>query len=526
MESGDRERMHAVFETILEAANVASVGITVSVKDDAGTFRFVYVNERAAEINGRTPEEMMGEPVVSVLAPEALPLADEIRRTRESGPFPPGRFESTVLRPDGSRLPVEFGLSYAPYEGRVAAVTFIQDISVRKRVLEALQRSEARFRHFIESAPEAIGVERGGTVLYANPALLGLCGMEKPEDIVGHPIVELVHPEDRARLRDALARRRRGARDLPTEYRIVRPDGELRTLETVAIGIEFEGAPAVLGFARDVTQRNRIRAELLEADRLASVGTLAAGVGHEINNPLAYVLLNLQALERELPRIGPSERVAEAMEMVRNALTGVDRVRAIARDLKSFSRSDPDARGPVDVRRVLESAINMAAHEIRLRAKLVTRFEDLPPVLANEARLGQVFLNLLLNAAQALPERQSEQNEVRVTTSAGEGDRVIVDVSDTGPGIPEAVLDRIFDPYFTTKPLGVGTGLGLAIGRSIVTSLGGSITAANSPGGGATFRVSLPVLRAYSAKPAAAQAPQRAAQRKLRVLIVEDEEPV
>jgi two-component system cell cycle sensor histidine kinase/response regulator CckA len=209
--------------------------------------------------------------------------------------------------------------------------------------------------------------------------------------------------------------------------------------------------------------------------------------------------------------------------MVRNALTGVDRVRAIARDLKSFSRSDPDARGPVDVRRVLESAINMAAHEIRLRARLVTRFEDVPPVLANEARLGQVFLNLLLNAAQALPERQSEQNEVRVMTSAGEGDRVLIDVSDTGPGIPEAVLDRIFDPYFTTKPLGVGTGLGLAIGRSIVTSLGGSITAANSPGGGATFRVSLPILRSYSAKPTAAPAPQRAAQRKHRVLIVEDE---
>jgi PAS domain S-box-containing protein len=520
MEVGERERMGPVFETILEAAHAASVGITVSVDEGDGA-KFIYVNERAAELNGLRPEEMIGQPVLLQVVPEDLPMLLDLQEQRKRGVTPPRLIEVTIVRKDGTRLPLEVGLSYAHYEGRTAAVTFTHDISDRRRVLEALQRSEGRFRRLIESAPEAIGVARAGAMVYANPALLELVGVKSAEAIVGHPLVELVYPDDRKRFREAVASPGRAWRE-PTEYRIVRPGGELRAIEVVSIGIEFEGAPAVLGFARDVTERNRIRDELLEADRLASVGTLAAGVGHEINNPLAYVLLNLQALERELPRLAAPDRIADALEMVRNALTGVDRVRTIARDLKSFSRGDPDARGPVDVRRVLESAINMTAHEIRLRARLVTHFEDVPPVLANEPRLGQVFLNLLVNAAQALPERDSGRNEIRVSARAAEDDRVIVEVADTGPGIPEANLERIFEPYFTTKPLGVGTGLGLSIGRSIVTSLGGTLTASNATGGGATFRISLPALRARADRPSVPP-PPRSHGRRIRVLIVEDE---
>jgi PAS domain S-box-containing protein len=514
--------MRPVFETILEAAHAASVAITVSVDEGDGP-KFVYVNERAAELNGLRAEEMIGTPVHLRVAPEDLPRVAQLQAERRSGTVAPRSIEVTVLRPDGVRVPLELGLAYAHYQGRTAAVTFAHDASERRRVLDALQRSESRFRRLIESAPEAIGVARGGAMQYANPALLELLGVADAGAIAGRPLVELVHPEDRARFRRALEAEWDGRRAEAPEFRVVRPDGEVRTLEAVVIGIEFEGAPAILGFARDVTERNRVRAELIEADRLASMGTLAAGVGHEINNPLAYVLLNLQALERELPGLAAPERVAQAREMVRNALTGVDRVRSIARDLKAFSRSDPDARGPLDVRRVLESAINMAGHEIRVRGRLVTRLEDAPPVLANEARLGQVFLNLLVNAAQALPENRRGEDEIRVSLRH-EDDRVIVEVSDTGPGIPEGVLDRIFEPYFTTKPPGVGTGLGLSIGRGIVTSLGGTLTAHNDPAGGATFRVSLPVLQSQtggSTAPASAGAAARP--RRTRVLIVEDE---
>jgi PAS domain S-box-containing protein len=525
MDAGERERMRAVFETILEAAHVASVGITVSVdEDDGGGAKFVYVNDRAAEVHGLAAEEMIGKPVLFQVAPEDLPALLKLRDERRQGPVSPRRLEVTVLRKDGTRLPLEVGLSYANYQGRTAAVTFMHDISDRRRVLEALQHSEGRFRRLIEAAPEAIGVARNGAMVYANPAFVELFGFRNASAVVGRSVVEMIHPDDRQRMAEALAQRQAEQRTgQPREYRIVRPDGQLRTIEALSIGIDFEGAPAVLGFARDVTEQNRIRTQLVEADRLASVGTLAAGVGHEINNPLAYVLLNLQALERELARLVAPDRIADALEMVRNALTGVDRVRTIARDLKSFSRSDPDARGPIDVRRVLESAINMAAHEIRLRARLVTSFEDVPPVLANEARLGQVFLNLLLNAAQALPERRTDGHEIRVVARQGDDDRVVVEVSDTGPGVPEAMLERIFDPYFTTKPPGVGTGLGLSIGRSIVSSLGGTLTVSNAPGGGATFRVELPALRSYHGKPSTLPPQLRDQASRLRVLIVEDE---
>jgi PAS domain S-box-containing protein len=397
------------------------------------------------------------------------------------------------------------------------------DASDRRRSAPPSQRSDAGFRRLIECAPDAIGVERSGILLYANPTLVDLLGVPSAKDVVGRAVADLVHPEDRPRLLDAVSGRTKPARKGQShEYRIVRPDGELRTLDVIAIGIEFEGEPAVLGFARDVTERNRLRAEVMEADRLAAMGTLAAGVGHEINNPLAYALLNMQALEREIARVVPLERAADALQMVRNALVGIDRVRAIAHDLKAFSRSDPETRGPIDVRSVLESALNMAAHEIRLRATLVTHFEEVPPVLANEARLGQVLLNLLVNAAQALPERPRGRHEVRVSVLLGEGDQVVVEVADTGPGIPDALLERIFEPYFTTKPLGKGTGLGLSIARSIVKSLGGTLAAANCPQGGAVFRLSLPALGAYASKPGIPVGARRG-QGRIRVLIVEDE---
>jgi PAS domain S-box-containing protein len=521
VDSSQPEQPDPVFETILEAAHAAGVGISVYVDEGDGA-KFVYVNARSAEMQGRPAEELIGKSVRVSIAPEDIAFSLQLQEERRRGVAPPRLVEVTLLRPDGSRLPIEIGFSYATYQGRTAAVAFFQDISERRRVLDALRRSEARFRQLIESAPEAINVVRDGAVVYANPAFVELLGLASAVEVVGRLIEELVHPEDRARLRERLRLRQSGERGEPVEYRIVRPDGEIRTIDVVGIGVEFEGAPAVLAFARDVTERNRIRAELIEADRLAAMGGLAAGVGHEINNPLAYVLLNLQALEQELDQWAGPERLEQAREMVRNALTGVDRVRTIARDLRAFSRSDPDTRRSVDVRQVVESAVNMARHEIRLSARLVTHFDEVPPVLANEARLGQVLLNLLVNAAQALSERISESNEIRVHVGPAEADRVLVEVADNGPGIAPAILGRIFEPYFTTKPIGVGTGLGLSIGRNIVASLGGTLTASNRPEGGALFRVVLPALKSQAGATPVPPKP-RSEGRRLRVLIVEDE---
>jgi len=250
---------------------------------------------------------------------------------------------------------------------------------------------------------------------------------------------------------------------------------------------------------QDLTER-RSQARLLLTDRMVSVGTLAAGVAHEINNPLAFVLTNLSfitdalaELEREGGRPGRENVLRELSEAVADVREGAERVRDIVRDLKIFSRGDDGSRVTVDVERVLESSVKMAWNQIRHRARLVREFgQDVPPVEAEEARLGQVFLNLVLNAVQAIPEGDAKANEIRIATRRDPKGHVVVEIRDTGVGIPEEVRRHLFEPFFTTKPVGVGTGLGLYLCREIVLGLGGLIEVESKPGGGAAFRVLLP----------------------------------
>jgi len=220
------------------------------------------------------------------------------------------------------------------------------------------------------------------------------------------------------------------------------------------------------------------------------VGTLAAGVAHEINNPLAFILGNVDYAVRELRE--PHPEVGEVLTALEEARIGGTRVRDIVRDQKLFARAPVVENGSTDVEALLERSISMAANEIRYRAKLVRRYGGVPHALGSETRLGQVFLNLLINAAQAIPEGNVEGNEIRVSTQVASG-WVEIEVSDTGKGIPAEVRDRIFEPFFTTKPVGVGTGLGLSICHGIVRSVGGEITVESAPGKGTTFRVRLPI---------------------------------
>ena len=234
--------------------------------------------------------------------------------------------------------------------------------------------------------------------------------------------------------------------------------------------------------------------QLLLADRLAAIGQLAAGVGHEINNPLAYVVGNLRFIQEELLRLqGPGEdpERQELMDALAEAREGAERVRLIVQDLKSVAREDDVALGPVDLAAVVRTATKIAGSELRPRARVVVACEGLPRVQGNVLRLGQVFLNLLINAAHAIAPGQPEENEVRVEARPGEPGHVTVEVRDTGSGIPPENLTRIFEPFFTTKPVGVGSGLGLSVCRGIITSLGGRIEVESELGRGTCFRVIL-----------------------------------
>src|SRR3954468_2881598 len=265
---------------------------------------------------------------------------------------------------------------------------------------------------------------------------------------------------------------------------------------------------------------------LMLSDRMASVGTLAAGVAHEINNPLASVIANLDMALQDIVALAETAKLPpDLSDELKDARTAADRVREIVRDLKIFSRGEEDRHGPVDVEQVLESTVRMAWNELRHRAKLVKNYGKVPPVDAHESRLGQVFLNLIVNAAHAIPPGNYEANEIRLSTSVDPAGRVVVSIRDTGTGIPPEVRPRLFTPFFSTKPVGVGTGLGLAISHRIITQFGGTITYDTEVGKGTTFHIALQAAGAPVASvPTQKIWTRTPAVRRGNVLVIDDEE--
>ena len=477
------------------------------------------------------PEEDM--PIYRAILGEAVDGAEIFVR---DGRSPLGMYMNVTARP----LRDENGRARG-------GVSVFRDTTEQRNAQKALQRAQSELRQVIEKIPDGVGIFcREGYFVYVNPALSACLAYERPEALFEMPVLDLIHPDERERA----AARLQGNEAPDTaktslELRYRRKDGELVTLEVSPVqSLEFEGAPAYLFVARDVTEQKKMQARLLLADRMASVGTLAAGVAHEINNPLAYVVTNMElvaselsALAEESPSyfaaIDPSAardevenkmvgRLSELRQTLQEAQDGIERVRQITRDLKTFSRADEERRGPVDVSRVLDASINMAWNEIRHRARLVKNYGRVPHVEANEARIGQVFLNLLINAAQAIPEGAADSNEIRVSTQLDGPGRVRIDVRDSGAGISPEALRRIFDPFFTTKPVGVGTGLGLSICHGIVAQLGGEILVSSEMGKGSTFSVVLPAAKTVATAVKARVDTARPGRRG-RVLVVDDE---
>ncbi|HEX8818983.1 MAG TPA: ATP-binding protein [Archangium sp.] len=465
------------------------------MKDEAG--RRVFANEPFRRFFGLPPGvDVSTIPDESIMPPETVAhLHEQDDLAFKSGQ--PSVSESIIPTPDGEpRQFLTYRFIARDSSGRrfLGGVAF--DITERKAAEEALRRSEESFRALIEGSPEAIFVHRGGPLLYVNPAACAFLRLPANE-LVGRSLLDFVFPEDRtvaAGTLDGLPSR--GAPRV-REIRFQPPTGGVMTAEISSLRLVFAGQPATLVSARDLTERRQIQARLVVADRLASVGTLAAGVAHEINNPLAFVISNLSFLTEELHAISallPAGRLDELEEVLEETNEGVNRVRLIVQDLKTFSRGDEEQPTAVDLNRVINSALALARGELRHRATVVKDVNEVPLVEGSEARLGQVVLNLLINAAHAIPQGQSDKNEIRVSLRP-ENDHAVIEVRDTGCGMSAEVLSRIFDPFFTTKPVGVGTGLGLSICHGIITGFGGEISATSEVGKGSTFRISLPAYR-------------------------------
>ncbi|MCA9676475.1 MAG: response regulator, partial [Myxococcales bacterium] len=280
--------------------------------------------------------------------------------------------------------------------------------------------------------------------------------------------------------------------------------------------------------ARDDRELKQAQARVRMSDRLAGVGTIAAGVAHELNNPLAFVLANLDFALEELEDVEDddghlgADRLAELLRALVATRQGAQRMRQIVRDLKTLSRVDLEANSTIALPPVVDSALNMLRNEIRHHARLVRQYQQIPTVRGNEGRLVQVFVNLIQNAAQAMPAGRADDNEIRVSCTTAADGAAVVEIQDTGDGIADADLPRIFDAFYTTKAAGIGTGLGLSISHEIVTGLGGRIEVASVVGRGTTFRVVLPPATRPGAHPSPHATPNDGS-RRLRLLVVDDE---
>ncbi len=287
---------------------------------------------------------------------------------------------------------------------------------------------------------------------------------------------------------------------------------------------------AVVATFHDITaqrEAERARARIAQQERLLTTGTLAAGVGHEINNPLAYVSSNIELAIEDLQAAlsdQPNERLASIVDALRDAEVGAQRIRRIVRGLRALAREERD---PVatDCLEVIELSLSMSMHELRHKATVTVDANNVPPVLADDSRLSQVLVNLLANAGQAFETADPERNSVVISAFAASATRVGIVVSDNGPGIPPDVLPRVFDPFFTTKPVNTGTGLGLSISHSIISALGGTITCRSELGVGTSFEITLPAAttaREPSQHPTPAPPPHA----RGRILVVDDDTSV
>lgn len=417
---------------------------------------------------------------------------------------------------------LETGTRTEPLDGVIETLNMLaEELSAS---MAALKRSEASFRSLIERSPDAMFVHREDVLVYANASALALLGVQAMSELDGSSVPPLLVVADAGK-GGPLAQD--GSRKL--EGQLTRRDGSKVEVDVASILVNFDGRPATLSIARDISARKELMARAMEMDRMISVGTLAAGVGHEINTPLAYVISNLDFALRELsaaegaarPDDRNLSRVRELQQALKDAREGAEKVREIVRDLRTFSSTRVKDSVPFELAPVLVSSIQMAFNEIRHRARLVRDFRIMPMIAGSPSRLGQVFLNLLINAAHAIPEGCADQHTITVRASC-EGKEVRIDVSDTGMGIEPEHLARVFDPFFTTKPVGHGTGLGLFVCQRIVREHGGRIEVQSDPGQGSTFSVILPAREAVpQSKPA--PSPVVGSPRRARVLVVDDE---
>jgi len=423
-----------------------------------------------------------------------------------------------VRRPDGKISWAVFSaIPMHDREGRLsgAVVTFL-DITARRLTEQKLRDSEALLSSIVDSVPGfLLTMDLTGRILFLNRRGPGIA----QHDLEGHLLSEFCQQADRERLQVALELCISSQSAQTLELRANPSIGGGLYRSVLAPRLQGGKVVGTTFHASDITQQREMEGRLMLSDRLAAIGTLAAGVAHEVNNPLTFIMAHIDSLQRD---IGTTS--ASASRRLSEILDGAERIRDVVRDLTSFAHRDDGAAVPVQLSNTLDRSLRMAQTEIRHRAHVVRNYGDVPAVRGRPGRIGQVFLNILINAAHAIPLGHAPENQIRISTRLLDGDLVRTSIQDTGAGIPQHLIGGIFDPFVTSKSMGEGSGLGLYISHNIVRSLGGAIWVESELGKGSTFHIDLPVFTRTASQPPAERARiSTPSLGRMRVLVVDDE---
>jgi signal transduction histidine kinase len=466
----------------LAASRASMVGLIegnadgLVVIDRSGVTRFA--NPAAALLFGLPESEIVGEPL-------GVPLTTE------------GASEIELLAGDGRPRVAEVRVAPVSWDGAPAYLASLRDVTDRKRVERTMQRSAESFRTLAEAAPDAIVVHRGDAMVWANRAFARLLGVEAHEAAQVRSVASWLSTEGRTDLEDPGADLSSG----PFPAMVRRRESTAIPVEVRQYRVLFDGAEATLSLVQDLAAREQRARARAQHERLASLGRLAANLGHEINNPLSYVVSNLSYLGSLLADLGArsdsdpdlvaaSADLQEACSAAHDALEGAERVAAIVRDVRVLSRIESRELRPLRVPDVLQSAMRIVRGKLAEVAQVSLALDDVPAVHGNDTALLQVFVNLLVNAADACAERVADPHRVNVACFSDAEGRVVIEIRDTGPGISDEIRGHLFEPFFTTKA--AGSGFGLAISYAIVESLSGKLTLESDTPHGAIARVVLP----------------------------------
>jgi PAS domain S-box-containing protein len=510
----ERERAEKMFRLVIESSPNAIV-----MADAAG--RIVLVNSQTENYFGYSREELLGQPIETLLPERLRELHPEYRkrfmeehRARSMGV---GR-NLYGLRKDGSEFPIEVGLSPVETDQETLVLSAIVDITERIRVDQELQRVRAYLKNIIDSMPSVlVGVDEEGIITEWNQHAVHTTSV-LPEQAIGRPFSTLF-PELESQL-DKMRKAVHTHTPLHTERLITEKDGETRYADVMVYPLLANDTSGAVIRIDDITSRVRIEQMMVQTEKMMSVGGLAAGMAHEINNPLSGVLQSSQNIQRRISaELEANRRLAESLgidlqlvyryleergilEFIESIRQAASRASRIVADMLAFSRSSTAEFQPVRIEEILETVIRLASSDYDLKkkydfkqAEIVREFDpDLGPVICDRTEIEQVLLNLVKNAAQAMALGGCPAPHRITLRTRREGDFARIEVEDNGPGMEEDIRRRVFEPFFTTKTVGVGTGLGLSVSYFIITEQhNGTIEVTSTPGEGSCFVVRLPL---------------------------------